>query len=358
LKESILVYRIGQLGDTLVSIPAISAIHEKYPEHNLVLLTEKTRSGNNIISSWDILEPTGWFDKVIFYYPATNIVAKVTTMFSVVSKLRKIRPEIVIDLSPERNKLQALRDKLFFKIMVGVRKYMAYGAYPKFNRLNNGDLPRVIPEWQRLLGIVSEDAFINFRLPIPENEQKNIDKLFSTGLIDNNVRMVAIGPGSKMPAKKWPEDYFAELGKSLLSKYSDIVLVVLGGKEDAEVGDRLCNLWGRRSFNYAGKYSIYGSYALLNKCFAYIGNDTGTMHLAAMARIPCVVIFSARDYPGKWEPYGNSNIVLRHETSCSGCMLEICSANANICTKLITVDEALSAFGKINSDCCSTHVEH
>jgi hypothetical protein len=35
--------------------------------------------------------------------------------------------------------------------------------------------------------------------------------------------------------------------------------------------------------------------------------------------------------------------VLRHETDCAGCMLEVCSARANECLRLIVVDEVLAA---------------
>ena len=343
MKQTIVVYRIGQLGDTLVSIPAMIAIRQKYPEHDLVLLTEKAKNKRHIISSWDVLGPTGWFEKVIFYHPATNVIAKLCTMFSVLLKLRWVKPDIVIDLSPERDAQQASRDKFFFTNLVGARNYLSYGPYPQHNRLSNGQLPRVIPEWQRLHDIVSDDPLVDFNLPIPPSEKNTIDSLFAAQFVGEDVRIVAIGPGSKMQAKKWPEECFVELGKSLLQTYPDIVLVVLGGKEDTDVGDRLCSSWGSRSFNYAGRFSIYGSYAFLRKCFAYIGNDTGTMHLAAIANVPSIALFSARDYPGKWEPYGHNNIIVRHETPCSGCMLEICNKN-NLCTKLITVDEVFVAF--------------
>jgi heptosyltransferase-2 len=62
------------------------------------------------------------------------------------------------------------------------------------------------------------------------------------------------------------------------------------------------------------------------------------MHLAAMVRIPCVAIFCARDYPGKWEPYGEKHRIIRKDVECAGCMLEVCSYN-NRCLQLISVDD-------------------
>jgi ADP-heptose:LPS heptosyltransferase len=90
----------------------------------------------------------------------------------------------------------------------------------------------------------------------------------------------------------------------------------------------------------AGKLTIYGSAAVLEHCITYIGNDTGTMHLGGMVGVPCVALFSARDYPGKWEPYGEKHRIIRKDTDCAGCMREVCSRN-NDCLMRISVDEVL-----------------
>ena len=65
---TVLIYRIGQLGDTLVAMPAIHAIRQNYPRHRLALLTDRHTGSNGYVSSWDVLCPTGWFDEVLFFY--------------------------------------------------------------------------------------------------------------------------------------------------------------------------------------------------------------------------------------------------------------------------------------------------
>ncbi len=69
-----------------------------------------------------------------------------------------------------------------------------------------------------------------------------------------------------------------------------------------------------------------------------------------MVGTPCIAIFSARDYPGLWEPYGRQHIILRHEVECAGCFLEICEHYDNKCLKLITVNEVFVAINKILND--------
>ena len=147
-----------------------------------------------------------------------------------------------------------------------------------------------------------------------------------------------------MPAKRWPKEHFAELGRLLLRAFPDMELLVLGGKEDKELGDELCREWREGAHNLAGRLSIYGSAAALGACAAYVGNDTGTMHLAAMAGTPCIALFSARDYPGKWDPW----TAIKHneppnEIPCAGCMSEECTEYRNECLKQIGVNRVFEA---------------
>jgi ADP-heptose:LPS heptosyltransferase len=165
--------------------------------------------------------------------------------------------------------------------------------------------------------------------------------------MQDNSSLIAMGPGSKMPAKRWPEERFMELTKKVLAESERIAVLILGGVEDAEIAKRLSQQTGRKVYNLAGQLTIYEAAAVLQKCVAYIGNDTGTMHLAAMVKTPCVAIFSARDYPGWWEPYGEGHIILRKETDCAGCMLEVCEEHNNECINLVIVDQVFEAAQKL-----------
>lgn len=345
---AILIFRTGQLGDTLVAMPAIRSIRKKYPRHRLILLTDRHSSNSGYVSSWDLFGPTGWFDDVLFYTPSTGALDTFKNMSSLARKLRKLSPEYIFDLSPDRTEWQRRRDRFFFQHMAGISHHRRREAFRLPERKRGCELPRLEPEWLRLLSVVGgAEASDRFRLFIPEKEREQAERILVTEGINPEKILLAVGPGSKMPAKRWPKGRFAELGSRLLRAFPDVELLVLGGQEDVGLGDELCRLWGRCAYNLAGKLSPYGSAVALEKCLAYVGNDTGTMHLAAMVGTPCVAIFSARDYPGKWEPYGEGHEVLRHELECSGCMLESCDSYSNECLTRITVDEVFSAVDMI-----------
>ena len=79
----------------------------------------------------------------------------------------------------------------------------------------------------------------------------------------------------------------------------------------------------------------------------FILGTIGTMHLAAAVKVPCVAVFSAREDPGLWYPYGNEHKVFRSAIDCEGCMLQECIRRGNECIKRIDASEVFEASCKI-----------
>ena len=69
--------------------------------------------------------------------------------------------------------------------------------------------------------------------------------------------------------------------------------------------------------------------------------------MAAAAGTKCVGIYSSRNYPGEWDPYGDRHTVLRALVECEGCMLERCVENKMNCIMSISVDQVYNACEKI-----------
>ena len=205
---NILVFRIGQLGDTLISLPAVRAIRERHPRHRLVLLTERQET-NGFVSSWDVLGPTGWFAEAVFYRPARGVLGRLFTLLTLAWRLRRLRCETVYDLAPERNLSQRRRDRFFFKRMAGIRDYRGGGYLVKPGKNIAGVLPRIEPEWQRLLRAAGAEIPTSlFHLSIPEEERRVAQDLLTRVGIPAGTRLIGIGPGSKMPSKVWPLERF------------------------------------------------------------------------------------------------------------------------------------------------------
>jgi heptosyltransferase-3 len=343
---NVYLFRIGQLGDTLMAIPAISEIRKRHKNEDLILITNKPRK-DYYITAWDVLKHTEDFKDALFY-DVTNI----KSLLKIIFRIRKSKRSILYYIPPVRTKWQAGRDYIFYKLLCGTTTIVGLkqSINKEIKRDRFGNLIQVEKESDRLFKAVIENFHpgyslkLNFPLLHPAKDVYEwARKLLNTEIPQNSL-LLSIGHGAKMPANKWPIERYKELCIRLLNYDKRIHVMLLGGKEAFESGEFLRKGSEKRILNLAGKTDIIESAALLEKSFLFVGNDTGTIHLAASMGIPCVGIFSARNNPGKWEPYGEQNIILRKDVECEGCFLEECLENEMKCIKMITVDEV---FGTI-----------
>ena len=156
-------------------------------------------------------------------------------------------------------------------------------------------------------------------------ERRTVDRWANEKVPYAGRAWIGVGPGSKMPAKVWPVERFIEVVSKLIRDH-DIWPVVFGGPEDRALGLKLVEHWKCGSVA-AGELGVRPGIAALARCLLYLGNDTGTMHMAVAAGLPCVAVFSSRDYPGIWYPYGDGHVVFRTSIDCEGCMLQVCPRN-------------------------------
>ena len=158
---------------------------------------------------------------------------------------------------------------------------------------------------------------------------------------DAGRQWISVGPGGKKPVNFWPIDRYEQLVRRLIERY-DIWPVVFGGNEDIANAQRLVAAWGRGHIA-AGALGLRTSAVAMRNCAFHVGNDTGTMHLAAAAPVRCVGIFSAHAPPGQWSPYGPGHIVLRKTIECEACGLWDCVERKMECILSISVDEVFQA---------------
>ena len=123
--------------------------------------------------------------------------------------------------------------------------------------------------------------------------------------------LIGLLPGAaRGPAKRWPAERFAEVGRMLREKIGGGILV-MGGTGDAESCARVTAGMGSGVQNLAGATTLPEWAALLKLCDVVICNDSGGMHLAAAVGAPVVAVFGITD-PARTGPLGSCCRVLQH----------------------------------------------
>jgi ADP-heptose:LPS heptosyltransferase len=347
--KRILVFRIGQLGDTIVALPAMWTVRRHFQNAHLALLCDR-HPGKRYVLGSDLLEGAHIFDEVLSY-PVSDLgfILKPGRMANLLAAIRRRKFDTLVYLAPSNRTIEQVeRDRWFFSL-AGIKHFIGMEGFPH--------LAAKIPD-QPLAGTNSETDLLLKRLTVSGlRTASDRNNLMDLGLgpaeggqvsnwlsqlqSDGDRPWVAIGPGSKMPAKRWPLERFKQIVSSLIEEF-DIWPVVFGGQEDKALGDQLLNHW-KRGYNAAGALGLRPAAAALKRCTLFLGNDTGTMHMAAAVGVPCVAVFSSRERPGMWFPHGHGHRVFRSEIDCEGCGLVECIERANECLKRISADEVLDA---------------
>lgn len=343
----ILIYRIGQLGDTVIALPSLWAIRRHYKDAHLTLLCERRRGTNGILAV-ELLQGAGVCDDFLSYMPQEGPGGRLlflARMLKLAARLRRMRFGAVVYLAPSlRAARQVARDRWFFSL-ASIRKCLGMTGFPELpKKSGGGPLLATESEADLLLRRLARDGIPvpppgcgSLELCLGARECEEVEAWERTLSGDGNKPWIGIAPGSKMAAKRWPLERFEQVVQMLIDHY-DVWPVVFGNREEHSQGIRLTRAWGRGHVA-AGALTVRGAVHALRKCRMYLGNDTGTMHLAAAAGTPCVGIFSARDFPGRWNPYGRDHVVLRTRIDCEGCLLEVCRERGNACLDAITADQ-------------------
>ena len=137
-------------------------------------------------------------------------------------------------------------------------------------------------------------------------------------------RLIALQPGARWLNKRWPVQHFAKVVHRLAQKFPAAHFAVLGGKDDAQLGETISQSAPEKVLNLCGQTSLPEMIEWVRRCDLLITNDTGPMHVAAALDKPLVALFGPTE-PRRTGPYGQLENVLRLDLPCSPCLSSRCA---------------------------------
>ncbi len=146
---------------------------------------------------------------------------------------------------------------------------------------------------------------------------------------------IVAGAGTKVELKDWGEDRWGEFLGHLARGVSPRALVFIGSSDEAERGARLAKRWPWLVANLCGQLTPRQSAAVLERAHLFIGHDSGPMHLAASVGTTTIALFSAREMPGVWFPFGQEHNVFYRNVPCRDCRLDECVQHKKRCIREI-----------------------
>jgi heptosyltransferase-3 len=338
----ILVYRIGNIGDILVTLPAQDAIRARFPDAHIALFTSPGKRGAP--GAAQILPLGKWFDELLVYY--TPDVRSWKGRWSLLRRLREGEFDLFVELPNQPSRLRDELRNMMLARLAGCRWAVGFAISQQtlFLREQALHIPQEresVRIYCAVAGKLGLDAYRDPRLPVSNICRKEIAELLRGFGILENERFIVVHAGAKRHTNQWPLERFASIADEIVHRWGTRV-VLTGGPSELPLVEQLVSMMRARPSVLCGEIDLPRMAALLERASLYVGNDTGPMHLAAAVGTPVVGIFGARDFPERWYPAGAGHSVLRRDVPCSPCFKEVCDQNL-ICLKRVETELVVAA---------------
>jgi ADP-heptose:LPS heptosyltransferase len=306
--RNILVIDFGQLGDVVLSLPALAAIRKRFPRARITVATGKP--GAEVVQLSGLANETLVVDRVALrdgFKPLS-----IFRLFKLVQEVRKRRFDFVIDL-------HSLSETNLLGFLSGAPKRL-YSRRPgrSLDYLANFRPPPPVETDHRTRHLIDRylDVLIPLgveqaeRLPILKTRPADgaaLERILTKVKADAGAPLVGLFPGAGHPSRRWPVEQFASLADFLIRNDQVKVLVFLGPEEREFVKDI------RRQFPAASvildQLTIPQLAAAQARLAAFVSNDTGPMHIASAVGTPVVLLLDKRA-PESYLPQGERHRVI------------------------------------------------
>jgi lipopolysaccharide heptosyltransferase I len=309
--ERVLLVRLGAVGDVVRSLPALRQIRAAFPGAHLVWLVEDL--------SAPLLEGHPDLDQVMtlarndLHRAAGDPRALVRLVGHLHRDLRAARYDVAVDL-------QSSFKSGVLTGLTGAPRRVGYA--PGFCReasflFTTEWLPLSSPWLNRVERHLEMASALGApRLhpppaPLPERVEdgREADAVLARALTQSEPPVV-ISPGvsRQQSFKAWPPGHYVRLATLIRRTLSLRPLIVWGPGEEDLAGSIVRGAGGDALM--APRTSLNVLAAILRRAAAFVGADTGTMHLAWIVGCPVVALFGPTD-PRLNAPWGERHIVLR-----------------------------------------------
>jgi ADP-heptose:LPS heptosyltransferase len=304
---NLLVIDFGQLGDVVLSLPALRAIRERFPGAKITVAVGKTGA--------EIIDLSGYADRTLIVDRVALrdgfLPFSIFQIFKLVRDVRSRQFDFVIDL-------HSLSETNLLGFLSGA-SHRLYSRRPgrSLDFLSNFQPRPPLEDGRQKRHLV--DRYLDVLLPLginnahrlpqlrtrPANDQA-IEQILRKAKADSGAPLVGLFPGAGHPSRRWPLAGFADLAEFLIRNDQVRLLVFIGPEEEGLISEI------RKLFPASAvvleRLTIGQLASALARLAVLVSNDTGPMHIAAAVGTPVVLLLDKRA-PVTYVPLGG-----RHQT--------------------------------------------
>lgn len=287
--QSVLCVRPDNMGDVLMTVPAIRALKQSVPDRKITLLTSSVGAAiARLIPEID--------DVIVFDVPwvKNDAAHDPASIFTVVGQLKGRFDAAVIFTVYSQNPLPAAM-LCYLAEIPHVLGYCRENPYQLINCWvpDTEPLEEIRHEVDRQLDLVAtigaqtEDKKLSLQLTVEEREAVR-EKLAQH--IDLQRPWLILHAGVSEDKRLYPADKYTEAMRELVQRGYQIVLT--GSLSEHDYVETLREGIGDGAYNLAGAFSITELCAAIAEAPLLVSNNTGPVHIAAAVGTPVVVLYA------------------------------------------------------------------
>ena len=318
------------MGDSILALPAIEALHENFPEAEIWICGQ----------AWikDIFLPLNHVAGVIPLKNPSRLRGLINS-----AKILKKHP-FDAGLLLTNSFSSAL---LFFLAKIpqrwGYEKDFRKFLLTKTVKINNSSLSVHQAKYYTSLlsGLGLPASPRPLVLTVDPAVRQNANALLLSLGITFQHPLVVLNPGAFYgSAKRWPASRFAELA-TILQERNQADILIVGSADELVLAQTIASQMKRPPFILSGKTTVSQLAGVLLYATLFVSNDSGPMHMANSLEVPVVAIFGPTD-PHLTGPFQQPSAVVKKDIDCWPCRNRDCPTDHR-CMKSISALDVYSA---------------
>jgi len=288
--HNVLCIRVDNMGDLLMSVPAIRALKESF--HCKITLLTSTLAH-------DIVKYITEIDEVIMYDVPWVKGGEdgATSFFDIVSMLKQHRFDAAVIFTVfSQNPLPAA----LLAFLAGIPLRLAYCRENPYHLLTDWVAEKepytfIRHQVKRDLDLVANvGATTNnehLSLYIPENEWPNIQERMIQAGIDITKPWLIMHPEVSEKKREYPQELWIKTAKKIISELH-YQIIITGTASSNSFSNFLREKIGKDIFSFAGLLDIGQFITLIHHAPLVISVNTATVHIASATGTPIVVLYA------------------------------------------------------------------
>ncbi|MBI0328321.1 glycosyltransferase family 9 protein [Burkholderia plantarii] len=343
----ILCVRPDNLGDVLMTTPALHALRHAAPGRHLTLLA--SRSGAALAPFLDDVDALIAYDAPwVAQPPGAARAADDDARMLAALRDRHFDAAVIFTVYSQSPLPAAMLCRL-----AGIPRRLAhcrenpYGVLTDWVRETEPqqhtrhEVARQL-DLVRQVGAQTSDARMRFRLAA--GDRRALDARLAARGIARAAGWIVLHPGATAASRRYPPERFGEVA-ARLARDTDVPLLVTGGAGESALVAAVIEAAGpaarARLHDLSGALTLGELGALIERAGVLVSNNSGPVHLASALGTPVVDLYALTN--PQHAPWQTPHRVLFRDVECRWCYRGVCPQQHHGCLLGVTPDEVAAA---------------